>query len=281
MGYETWDLAFSPRRDFTEKQRVPNIRLAISNMCLKYAFEMAANANSKKLDAVSAQTRQALIEAGGAVFAEVGFHNATVREICRRAGANIAAVNYHFGDKEALYRAVLAYYQARALQKYPLDLGVHPGASAADRLRAFVRSFLLRIFDHSSDAWHGKLISREMIDPTDALDAIVVERIRPQAQHLGGIVRELLGGEPDAETVRLCSFSVVSQCLFYHHCQPVVCRLFPEQKFSPQQIEKLADHITSFSLAAINACSRRFNEAEPKRAATPSASSRRRLPTAR
>jgi TetR/AcrR family transcriptional regulator, regulator of cefoperazone and chloramphenicol sensitivity len=231
------------------------MELASSNSCLKYAFEMAAA--PPRLDASAAQTRQALIEAGGAVFAEVGFHNATVREICRRAGANIAAVNYHFGDKDALYREVLAYYQGRALQKYPLDLGVRPGAPAAERLRAFVRSFLLRIFDHSSDAWHGKLISREMIDPTSALDAIVVERIRPQAQHLGAIVRELLGGEPDAETVRLCSFSVVSQCLFYHHCQPVVCRLFPEQKFAPEQIERLADHITSFSLAAIKETARR------------------------
>ena len=230
---------------------------------------MAAVTQSK-LDTSAAQTRQALIVSGGAVFAEVGFHNATVREICRRAGANIAAVNYHFGDKDALYREVLAYYQARSLQKFPLDLGVRPGATATERLRAFVRSFLLRIFDHSSDAWHGKLISREMIDPTSALDAIVVERIRPQAQHLGAIVRELLGGQPDPETVRLCSFSVVSQCLFYHHCQPVVCRLFPEQKFSPEQVEKLADHITSFSLAAIKDAarvgSRRGNEAEIKRA---------------
>jgi len=254
--------------------------LAISNNCLKYAFEMVA-ATQPKLDTSSAQTRQMLIEAGGAVFAEVGFHSATVREICRRAGANIAAVNYHFGDKDALYREVLAYYQGRALQKFPLDLGVRPGAPVAERLRAFVRSFLLRIFDHSSDAWHGKLISREMIDPTSALDTILVERIRPQAQHLGGIVRELLGGEPDSETVRLCSFSVVSQCLFYHHCQPVVCRLFPEQKFTPEQIEHLADHITSFSLVAIKACSRRGKEADPKRADKPSASSRRRLHASR
>lgn len=232
-----------------------------------------AAAAQPKLDTAAAQTRQALIEAGGAVFAEVGFHDATVREICRRAGANIAAVNYHFGDKDTLYREVLAYYQARALQKFPLDLGVQPGAPAPERLRAFVRSFLLRIFDHSSDAWHGKLISREMIDPTNALDAIVVERIRPQAQHLGGIVRELLGGRPDPELVRLCSFSVVSQCLFYHHCQPVLCRLFPEQKFSPEQVERLADHITNFSLAAIKASSRTGVRAQAtravKRAATP------------
>ncbi|PAW76555.1 MAG: TetR family transcriptional regulator [Pedosphaera sp. Tous-C6FEB] len=236
-----------------------------------------ATAPQPKCDTSAAQTRQALIEAGGAVFASVGFHNATVREICRRAGANIAAVNYHFGDKDTLYREVLAYFQGRALQKFPLDLGVRPEAPAPERLRAFVRSFLLRIFDPSSDAWHGKLISREMIDPTSALDAIVVERIRPQAQHLGGIVRELLGPQPDAEVVRQCSFSVVSQCLFYHHCQPVVSRLFPEQKYSPEQIEKLADHITSFSLAAIQACSRRGKEAKGLPAQKKSAASPRRL----
>lgn len=237
--------------------------------------------NSPQPDTASAQTRHALIEAGGAVFAEVGFRNATVREICQRAGANIAAVNYHFGDKEALYREVLAYFQGRALQKYPLDLGVQPGAPAAERLHAFVRAFLLRLLDPGSDAWHGRLISREMIDPTRALDDIVVERIRPQAQHLGGIIRELLGGESDAETVRLCSCSVVSQCLFYHHCQPVVRRLFPEQKFAPEQIEQLATHITRFSLAAIKSRSRRDTAAGHTLAFRKSASSRRRRPASR
>ncbi|MFM8470882.1 MAG: DUF1956 domain-containing protein, partial [Limisphaerales bacterium] len=162
------------------------------------------------------------------------------------------------------------------IQKVPLAGGGRRGPPAAERLRAFVRSFLLRIFDHSSDAWHGKLISRDMIDPTSALDDIVVERIRPQAQHLGGILRELLGGVPDPETVRLYSFSVVSQCLFYHHCQPVVCRLFPEQKFTSEQIEHLADHITNFSLAAIQASSRRRDATKTPPPAKPAGATRRR-----
>ena len=49
-----------------------------------------------------AATRRALLDAAADVFAESGFRCATTREICRRAGANVAAINYHFGGKEGL-----------------------------------------------------------------------------------------------------------------------------------------------------------------------------------
>jgi AcrR family transcriptional regulator len=198
------------------------------------------------------ETRRQLMEAAGEVFAEEGFRNATVREICRRAGANIAAVNYHFGDKETLYAEVLRYAHGMALEKYPLLLGVPADAPPEKKLRAFVLSFLLRIFDKSRAAWHGQLMSREMIEPTAALDSLVEERMQPMAGQLRAIVAEILGCRSGDEHARLCGMSVVSQCVFYHHCRHVVSRLFPNQL--PQNaaaIEKLADHITNFSLAAM------------------------------
>ena len=197
------------------------------------------------------ETRRQLLEAAGEVFAAAGFREATVREICRRAGANVAAVNYHFGDKETLYAEVLRYAQQKAFEKNPLLPGIGAEATPAVKLHAFIRSFLLRIFDQGPRAWFGKMMLREMIEPTEAMDALLEERMRPMADQLRGIVAEILGCPPDDEMARLCSLSVVSQCVFYHHCRRAVMRLFPELQLDAAAVEPLADHITRFSLAAM------------------------------
>ena len=197
------------------------------------------------------QTREQLIEAAAEVFARAGFRAATVREICQKAGANIAAVNYHFGDKETLYAEVLSHALQRARQKYPPDLGLGPKSTPEERLHAFVHSFLLRIFDDGPHAHHAKLMAREMVEPTTALDRLVREEIGPMSRTLMEIVRSLLGRNASDAQVRRCGMSVVSQVLFYHHCRPVVTRLFPDMKFKPKEIGDLALHITRFSLAAL------------------------------
>ncbi len=216
-------------------------------MCLKLKTKPAAILS----DPIQVATRRELLDAATEVFGEAGYRNATVREICRRAGANIAAINYHFGDKEKLYADVLRHAHFRALEKYPPFQGVAADAAPEQKLRAFIRSFLLRIFDDSPTACHGKLMSREMIEPTAALDSLVEEFIRPMAGQLNKIIADILGCQPDDERVRPCAFSVVSQCVFYHHCGPVVARLAGKPAADAAAIEKLAAHITKFSLAAL------------------------------
>jgi AcrR family transcriptional regulator len=213
---------------------------------------MKLKSPTKIIDASPDETRRQLLEAAGEVFAEVGFRDATVREICGRAGANVAAINYHFGDKETLYAEVLRYSHGKTLEKYPPLLGIAEDSAPEKKLQAFIHSMLRRIFDKGPTAWHGKLMSREMIEPTGALDSLIEERIRPIINQLWKIVAEILERPMNDERVRLCSFSVVSQCVFYNHCRPVVSRLVPDQL--PQDaasIEHLADHITKFSLAAM------------------------------
>lgn len=200
----------------------------------------------------AADTRERLLEAGGAVFAEAGFRAATVRDIVTRAGANIAAVNYHFGDKEGLYAAVLQHYAKESLHKHPHHGNLPPDASPERQLHAFVRSFLLRIFDQGHQSVHGRMMAREMVEPTAALDRIVEQMIRPLYGRLCAVVRSLAGPRAGILEIQHAAKSVVGQCLFYKHCAPVLRRL-DGQLPDPRDLDALCDHIVSFSIAGIRA----------------------------
>src|SRR5262245_9588462 len=195
------------------------------------------------------ETRQRLLEAAGEVFAEHGFRDATIREICDRAKANVAGVHYHFGDKEELYAAVFDYARTCAVAQFT-ELGA-ADTPAEERLRVFVRAVLIRFFEQGRPAWLGKLVAREMIEPTEALDALVNAQIRPNSERLRALVRELIGQEIDEQELWRCTFSIAAQWLFYFHCGQVVKRLNPNQRFDPQELDRLADHITKFSVAAL------------------------------
>lgn len=202
------------------------------------------------------ETRQRLLEAAGEVFAEQGFRNTTIRAICQRAKANLAAVNYHFGDKKRLYAAVMEYAQTRAREKYPLFRVESEARPAAERLQAFIHFFMFSLLDEGVPAWFGKLMAQEMIEPTAALDALVEKFIRPMSQQLGAIVRELLGDGATEERIRLCQLSIVGQCLHHRNSKPVIQRLFPLQKYGPEDILAVAEHITRFSLGALQKLAR-------------------------
>lgn len=197
------------------------------------------------------RTRERLLAAAGEVFAERGYRRATVREICRRAGVNPASVNYHFKSKEDLYADVLesAYRQAR--QKYP-DADVPASAEAAEtRLHRFVRTFLLRILDEGRPAWFGKLMAREIVEPTGALDKVIDRAIRPLHEALGTIVGEILGAGAGEAEIRRHVFSIVGQCLFYRHGRHVIARLYPDVRYDAPEIERTAAHISSGSLRSM------------------------------
>lgn len=215
----------------------------------KQTFEFMA---TRITDITQEKTRQRLVEAAGEIFAEQGFRQATVRDICARAGANVAAVNYHFGDKERLYSEVLRYAHGCAIEKYPPSMGLAADAPPEKRLHAFVLSFLYRLLDDGRPAWHAKIMSREMAEPTAAMDVLVEEQIKPHFGYARQVVLELLGPKAASEeTARLCVQSLVGQCLFYHFGQPVARRLFPQRPTTMKDAPRIADHITRLTLAGI------------------------------
>lgn len=192
--------------------------------------------------------RQRLLMAAEVVFANKGFEAASVREICSEAKANIAAINYHFGSKERLYIEAVKNAHSCSVRTGPPPTWPE-GTPAVQKLRDFIRLIATQM---TEPARHTalQLMMREMAHPSEAAREVVREFIRPMAELLRSILRELF---PTAEPHRLLmvGFSVIGQCLYYRQNRPVSEIIFSPEEVGRLSTDLIVDHITRFTLAAV------------------------------
>lgn len=198
----------------------------------------------------SPETIAQILNAAGQVFAENGFHQATVREICAIADVNLAAVNYHFGDKKRLY--IEAVKSARQTLEAAVPLPANLDTAEPEvALRVFIQTLARRFLLHDGQ-WRHTLLIREFMNPSQACEEMMQESIRPTLDRLQAIILSNLSSDVPEHTIRQLAFSIISQCAYYRLQERVVVMLTPadeyETHFTP---DVLADHITRFSLAAI------------------------------
>ena len=191
-----------------------------------------------------------LIDAAGEAFAQRGYEAVGIREICQQAKANVAAVNYHFGDKRGLHIAALRHAQSCSVDEMQEPVWP-PSFSPQDKLRAFIRAMLESKLAPERPQWHLELMLREVTRPTDACREIVEDYIRPMARTLFSIVQEMLPGVTLNQQTWMIGFSVVAQVLFYQLNQSIVRLLMGQEGFESLTLDVLTDHITRYCLAAI------------------------------
>lgn len=198
----------------------------------------------------SARTRQSLLTAASEVFVERGYRNATVAEICARAGANNAAVNYHFGDKETLYREAWRHSFAESIKAHPPDGGVSESAPAEERLRGRIKAILNRSADQKNKDF--LIFQAEMTNPTGLLHEIMKAEMEPLREKTLALMREMLGPHASDEQVRYCEICVVSMCT-----NPMLARRIDlrDGRKPPiiRDINAFAEHVVQFALAGIAA----------------------------
>lgn len=192
--------------------------------------------------------RERLLAAAEAEFAEHGFDGATVREITRRAGVNIAAVSYYFGDKERLYIEAVKYAHSCSTSDQPMP-SPPPAATPLQRLEAFIREVVRRMHAPARPT-SMKLMMREMADPGKAAHVVVDEFIRPMAFALREHLRAVLPGL-DEKRLLMTGFSVIGQCLFYRQNRPIAELIFGKDAVAELDLDAVSDHVVRFSLAAI------------------------------
>ena len=206
----------------------------------------------KAMKTKSGKTRERLLTAASRIFAEQGFQESTIADICERAETNIASVNYHFGDKERLYLEAWRYAFNQELDNHPSDGGIAEAAPAEQRLAGRIRSLIARVADDNSYSF--AIINKEMAQPTRLLADILEKEINPQRLQMLALLKECLGQAATEQHIHYCHTSIMGQCfqlLRLKHMQSA--RNFPHYPGDLSDSKAFAEHVVQFSLAGIQA----------------------------
>lgn len=213
------------------------------------------------------ETRQRILRVASVLFAEKGYRNTTHEQICRIAKVNAAAINYHFRKKETLYVEAWRMSFNNLLKKHPADGGVSPDASAAERLHGRILSIMRRMSDPENKVFD--IVNREMSNPTGILTEVIHESIIPVRTGIESIVRELLGENSTEMDVQLCQMSIMAQCfhpiMASRHRKIMKFKEGNESSISDLNIEKIADHVTHFSMDGITGVRKRLEKGKGRK----------------
>lgn len=186
-------------------------------------------------------TRTRLIEAACDVFAEKGYDDATVAEICARADANIAALNYHLGDKALAYRLAYQLAFAEGLSRHPFDF--ESDASPLERLEAHIISLLRRMNVDGDLTRFERIRNWESLKPTGLVDDLDHEVRKESRAHMLKCLSDLVGGTASQEELLLAEALVLSMCRMVLPFNKHELALVEDRKIDEAMLEKLTRHI--------------------------------------
>jgi AcrR family transcriptional regulator len=215
-----------------------------------------------KANRPSGETRERILEAACRLFAEHGYRGTTVALICRTAEVNIAAVNYHFGGKENLYRRAWRHAHDRVLAQVPPDGRVAADRPAAERLAGRIRAGLQRAM--LGDAVELGIMRNEMANSTGLLRRVIEDAIRPIRQATQAILRELLGPGAGDLDVELCEVCVVAPWMHVTHRRQAEKHEGLAPVFREEMLEAMVDRFAAFALAGIREVRRRIESSGGK-----------------
>jgi AcrR family transcriptional regulator len=195
-------------------------------------------------------TRRKLLNAACEVFAQKGYKGAKVADICKQAGANVASVNYYFGDKVSLYKEAWQY----ALQNLtePIFSELTAG-SPQDLLRKYIQALMQHFAAKDRLGQFSRLYLMELVNPTGLIKEAWQEMIEPQRRILHNIIRAIMGSEAGELSVLFCELSIVNQCRALITIKNSDLQYMLGQPICEELIERFVRHIADFSLAGIKA----------------------------
>jgi AcrR family transcriptional regulator len=202
-------------------------------------------------------TQMQLLEAAGQEFAEKGFERTTAKEICERAGTNTAAVNYYFGGIEGLYAAVLNEARDRLFSINAIAEAVAGKPDPKAKLEAVLTLAVRTLTGPLSSSWVLRVLGREMVAPSPAMNEMKEKVILPRARILRQFVGELMKLPEDHPAVaRGCISLMAPLCMMILADRRMLKRALPSFGLAPSDAPALTNHMIQYALAGLEAVAR-------------------------
>ena len=211
-------------------------------------------------------TRARLLEAAGQLFSQQGFAETTGKAIAQRAGADLASINYHFGNRNGLYQAVLLEAHRQILDLEDLQRIASSGLSAPQRLHALLTGLVQRA--QQPEAWAPRVLARELLAPSSHLQVLLAEAIPPKIIVVAQMLSEISGIPIDDPALLRCLLSVAAPCMMLI----VIGRDLPGplQPVMQGSSQALVSHLHSFAIAGLEAVGKEYRDKAAAGKATPS-----------
>ncbi len=187
--------------------------------------------------------REKIIVAALEEFVEHGYAGARIRNICAAADVNLAAVNYYFGGKEGLYKAVLGFSFSLPDPFEDFRQGVENHLAPETLLFNLTVSFLKNTSSKSAlYRYRYRLIVREMISPCKHFPKMFIPGLIPRFELLKSAVGQLRGMKPDDPDLTTETLLLLAQCLFFFN-KPVIGGITGDADFGLKHAEEIARRI--------------------------------------
>lgn len=193
-------------------------------------------------------TRLRIIEAAGQVVAEKGYQDTTSKEICKRAGVNLAAVNYHFGSRDGLYLAVISEVMGHLLELEYLKQVAASDKSAEEKLGEMIDGLVHSLIEERS--WHTRVWAREILTPSPVLPAITATEAMPRIEIVLPLLSELTGIASDDPKRFYGLLGLMSPCLILLIIDPD--QPTPIQPIYSRPADEIAEHIKRFIFSGLH-----------------------------
>ena len=202
----------------------------------------------------SKTTRDRLLKSAETLFAQKGYDAVSVREITNVAKCNLAAVNYHFGNKKTLYLNMFRECWMPRAQRihacFKKNLAGCGETSPAVVIQSLAEALIKGPLTDEERLCHFQLMIREMTKPTEAFEIVLEETIKPDMERLGKALQPYLPESIDEERTLLNILSIFSMVLYFNFARLPVSKIIGHAYDQPFK-DRLVQHIVDFSLSGL------------------------------